>query len=89
MGSGLKRAYLKFIFITPLQNLIEKCRLVLIPNEPKGLQSTTIMTTEDGETPEGFRMAQNSLFGQHLLLFLDGPDKNQKYLIILKYPKTL
>ena len=63
--------------------------MVLIPNEPKGLQSTTIMITEDGETPGGFRMAQKSLFGQHLLLFSDGPAKNQQALISVKCPKTL
>ena len=87
MGSWLERDYSSwFFFITQLRKLIEKFHLVLIPNEPKGLQSTTIMTTEDGETPGGFRMAQKSLFGQHLLLFLDGPAKNQQ---ALKCPKTL
>ena len=90
MRSWLKRAYSNlFLFITRLQNLIEKCRLALIPNEPKGLQSTTIMTTEDGETLGGFRKPQKSLFGQHLLLFSDGPAKNQQALISVKCPKCL
>ena len=47
------------------------------------------MITEDGETPGGFRMDQKSLFGQHLILFSDVPDKNQKYFIIVKFPKSL
>ena len=63
--------------------------LFFIPNEPKGLQSTTIMITKDGETPGGFRMEKKSLFGQHLLLFLDGDAKNKQYLISLNFPKTL
>ena len=88
-GVGSKAPTQTSFFITRLQNLIEKCCLVLIPNEPKGLQSTTIMTTEDGETPGGFRMAQKSLFGQHLLLFSNEPAKKQQALISVKCPKTL
>ena len=89
-GELARKSLLKLVFfITRLQNLIEKCRLVLIPNKPKGLQSTTIMTTEDGETPGGFRMAQKSLFGEHLLLFLDGTDKKKQYLLSVRFLKTL
>ena len=55
----------------------------------QGLPRITRMTTEDGETPGGFRMAQKSLFGQNLLLFLDGPAKKNQDLISVKCPKTL
>ena len=57
-GAGSKEPtqsnFLLLLRVTNINKLIEKCRLVLIPNEPKGLQNMTMMTTEDGETLGGF-----------------------------------
>ena len=63
-------------------NLRIKYHLVLIQDEPKGLQNCPKVNTEGGDTLGELQMTQKSAFGQHLLLFLDGAVKNQKAILI-------
>ena len=51
---------------------------------PRAYKVQKLKISENGETPGGFRMAQKSLFGQHLLLFLLYLLKTSK-LIKIKY----
>ena len=69
--------------------LVRKCHLVLIEDESKGLQNSRKVVVEEEDTPGELRMARMSVFGQHFILFLDGPAKNQQAFISRKYPKTL
>ena len=64
--------------------LVRKCHLVLIEDEFKGLQNSRKVVVDKGETLAELRMAQTSVFGQHFLIFLDGPAKNQQAFISRK-----
>ena len=88
-GVGSKEPTQDIFYYARLQCFIGKCHLVLIEDEPKGLQNYQKVKTEERDTPEELRMAQKSIFGQHLLLFLDGPVSNQQAFISRKCPKTL
>ena len=87
-GEWARKSLLKFVFYYTWLKLDRKYHLVLIQDEPKGFQKGPKVNTEEGESPEGLRMAQKTIFGQHFLLFLDGPAKNQQAFISIKCPKT-
>ena len=86
--SGIEKPTRDLFYYARLQFFVGKCHLVLIEDEPKGLQNYQKVKMEEGDTPGELRMAQMSVFGQHLL-FLDRPAKNQKAFISRKCPKTL
>ena len=91
-GVGLKeptQTCFLLLRVTIISKLIEKMSLGSYTKRAQGLTKYNNNDYEKGETPEGFRMAQKSLFEQHLLLFSDGNSKNQKALISVKFPKTL
>ena len=88
-GSGIERAYSRYLLLCSVTMHCWKIPLGSYKDEPKGLQNYQKVKTEGGDTPGELQMAQMSVFGQHLLLFLDGPAKNQQASINRKCPKTL
>ena len=66
------------ILLSSVTMLVRKYHLVLIEDEPKGLQKYQKVKTKEWDTPQEFRMAQMSIFEKHLPLFLDGPAKSQQ-----------
>ena len=88
-GEWARKSLLKFSFYYTWLQLDRKYHLVLIQDEPKGLQKGPKVNTEEGEAPGGLWMAQKAIFRQHFRLFLDGPAKNRQVLISINCPKTL
>ena len=81
MGNGIERAYSKLFFITNgynIRKLIFNSSWFLYRTNPRAYKVQKLKISENGETPGGFRMAQKSLFGQHLLLFSVIPAKTQQ-----------
>ena len=75
--------------VTIIHKLIEKMQLGSYTERTQGITKYNNNDYGRWSDPWGFRKAQKSLLGQHLLLFSDGPAKNQQDLIIIKFPKTL
>ena len=88
-GEWARKSLLEFLFYYTRLQLDRKYHLVLIQDEPKGLQNCPKVNTKGGDTLGELRMAQKSVFGQQLLLFLDGPTKNQKAIKPKGCSKTL
>ena len=88
MGTGLYRAYSNLLLLigynASAEMLFGPCYL-----GPKGLQNTRKRSPAKGKDTWELQMSKKGIFDQSLLLFFDGPAKNQQAYVSERCPKTL